>query len=84
MLIASIGLSAFTLAAVGGIIAVAVTHRVSPELRRAVCNRGGGARAVLPASPWKAGAWGAVRQVTVAAIAAGSTYGIGALLGANV
>jgi hypothetical protein len=43
-----------------------------------------GHRGVRVGSAARGVAWGAARQVAVAALAAGSTYAIGALIGANV
>jgi hypothetical protein len=75
----------------GGTGALAVAERADAAQRSRVRRRRGsirlrillGATEKINAAAWVV-AWGALRQVAFAALAAGSTYGIGALIGARV
>jgi hypothetical protein len=75
----------------GGAGALAVAERADAAQRSRVRRRRGsirlrillGATEKINAAAWVV-AWGALRQVAFAALAAGSTYGIGALIGARV
>jgi len=71
----------------GGAGALAVAERADAAQRSRVRRRRGSIRLrILLGATEKinAAAWGALRQVAFAALAAGSTYGIGALIGARV
>ena len=94
-LLASLLLATLALAAAGGGIAYSVTGSGAGAVNAAATVTRSGRirrgsirmRAILgdsgASTAWVV-AWGAMRQVAFAALAAGSTYGIGALIGAHV
>jgi hypothetical protein len=81
-LLASLALASLALAAAGGGIAYSITAAGASGGERA--SRGMGHRGVRVGSAARVVAWGAARQVAVAALAAASTAAVGALLGARV